>query len=99
MNCFGMLASWPLPRPLEHALAGVTRTRPQLLFDADELVVLGVPVRARERAGLDLAGIGGDGDVGDGRILGLAGAMRDDGAVAGLVRHLDRFEGFREAAN
>src|SRR5688572_19625714 len=47
----------------------------QLLFDAQQLVVLGDAVGPAQRAGLDLGGGGGHGDVGDGRVLGLAGAM------------------------
>jgi hypothetical protein len=47
-----------------------------IFLDADQLVVLGQPVRARQRAGLDLAAVGGDREVGDGRILGLARAVR-----------------------
>ena len=42
-----------------------------------------------ERAGLDLPAIGRDREIGDGRILGLAGAVRHDGGIAGALRHLD----------
>src|SRR5437879_6436453 len=42
----------------------------QILFDAQELVVLGDAVGAAGRAGLDLAGVRRHGDVGDGGILG-----------------------------
>jgi hypothetical protein len=38
----------------------------QLFLDADQLVVFGEPVGARQRAGLDLAAIGRDGEIGDG---------------------------------
>src|SRR3982074_2082819 len=41
-------------------------------------------------AGLDLSAIGGDREVGDGGILGLAGPVRHHRGVAGLVGHLDR---------
>ena len=37
------------------------------------------------RAGLDLAAVGGDGEVGDGRVLGLARPVRHDRGVAGAV--------------
>src|SRR5436190_24385118 len=36
---------------------------PQLLLDADQLVVLGDAVGARQRAGLDLSGVGGNRNV------------------------------------
>src|ERR671935_195507 len=43
------------------------------LLDPQQLVVLRHAVRARRRAGLDLAAAGGHREVGDGRVLGLAG--------------------------
>jgi len=43
--------------------------RAQLLFDAQELIVLRGPVGAGERSGLDLPAIGGDREIGDGCIL------------------------------
>src|SRR5215211_3514802 len=55
----------------------VGRALAELLLDPQELVVLRHPVRARRRAGLDLARRGADGEVGDRRVLGLAGAVRD----------------------
>jgi hypothetical protein len=39
------------------------------------LIVFRQPIRAAERTGLDLAAVGGHRDVGDGCILGFAGAM------------------------
>src|ERR1051325_1190430 len=71
----------------------------QLLLDAQELVVLGDAVAARGRAGLDLPRVRGHGEVGDGGVLGLAGAMRDDVAVAGALGHLDRVERLGERAD
>ena len=44
--------------------AGVFGGRAQHLLDADQLVVFRQPVRPREAAGLDLAAIGGDGQIG-----------------------------------
>ena len=38
------------------------------------------------RAGLDLAGAGGDRQVGDEGVFGFAGAVRDHGGVAVLAR-------------
>src|SRR3954454_15315084 len=60
---------------LERARAGVARRRSELLLDPDELVVFGRPVGAGERNGLDLPAIRRDGELGDGRVLGLAGAV------------------------
>src|SRR5690606_25707030 len=51
----------------------------ELFFDAQELVVLGHAVRARQRAGLDLAAVGGDRQVGDGGVFGLARAVAHHG--------------------
>ena len=47
----------------------------KLLLDAQELVVLRDAVAARGTAGLDLADVGCDGQVGDGGILGFARSM------------------------
>src|SRR5690349_7249039 len=65
--------------------AGVARRIAQLVLDAQQLVVLRDPVGARERAGLDLPGVGRDREVGDGDVLGLARAVGDDRGVAGAV--------------
>ena len=51
----------------ERVAARIARRVAQVLLDAQELVVLGDAVRARQRAGLDLAGVGADRDVGDDR--------------------------------
>src|SRR5512139_1541848 len=67
--------------PAQDRRAGVACLRAELLFDAQELVVLGQAIRARQRAGLDLPAVGGDGEIGDGRILGLARAMGHHRAV------------------
>ncbi len=71
----------------------------ELLLDAQQLVVLRVAVRAGGRAGLDLAGARRDREVRDGGVLGLAGAVRDDGGPAGGVRHADRLERLGEGAD
>ena len=62
---------------------GVARGVVQLLLDAQQLVVLRHPLAAGRRAGLDLAAVGGDGEVGDRGVLGLAGAVAHHAAVAG----------------
>jgi len=56
----------------------------EFLFDAKELIVFGDAVGAAGGAGFDLAGGGGDGEIGDEGVLGFAGTMRDDGIVAAL---------------
>src|SRR5690606_7433004 len=58
----------------ERVAAGVAGIRAQRLLDTQQLVVLGHAVAAAQRAGLDLGGGGGHGDVGDGGVLGFAGA-------------------------
>src|ERR1700704_5954919 len=72
--------------------ARVARRVAEVFLDPQQLVVLGVAVGARQRAGLDLQRVGTDRDVGDGGVLGLAGAVRDHGAVAGTLGELDRRE-------
>ena len=49
----------------ERGAAAVRGRLAELLLDAQQLVVLGDAVAARRRAGLDLAAVGGDGEVGD----------------------------------
>ena len=56
------------------------RSRPEVFLDPEQAVVLGQPLGAGDRADLDLAGGGGHGEVGDGGVLGLARAGRDDRA-------------------
>src|ERR1043166_8170394 len=57
--------------PLVQRRSCKSRRIAQLLFDAQELVVLGDAVAARRRAGLDLPRVRGHGEIGDGGILGL----------------------------
>src|SRR5690606_36102549 len=63
----------------ERGTALVGRLVTQLLFDAQQLVVLGHPVGAAQRTGLDLTGSSTHGQVGNGVVLGLAAAVGDDG--------------------
>ena len=81
----------PSPAPVLDALSSRLRPRrcpaneragSQRFLDPQQAIVLGQPLGARHRADLDLAGGGGDGEVGDGRVLGLARAGRDDRAIA-----------------
>src|SRR2546421_1514676 len=48
---------------IERGTTGEARGRAQVCFDAQELIVLGDAVGARERAGLDLAGVGRNREV------------------------------------
>src|SRR6201987_6554853 len=63
------------------------------------LVLLRSAVGARSRAGLDLAGRGGDRQVSDKRVFGFAGTMRNDRVVAGLASEFDGINGFGDRAN
>ena len=47
----------------------------QLFFDADELVILGDTVGAAGGASFDLAAVGGNRDIRDGRVFGFTRAM------------------------
>jgi len=73
---------------------GVPSRLVELLLDAQQLVVLGDSLGTGRRARLDLPGVGGHRQVGDGGVLRLARAVRDDGAVARLPRHVDGVERF-----
>ena len=64
----------------ERRPAGVDGRHPKLLLDPQKLVVLGDPLGAGRRAGLDLADAGPDRQIGDRGVLGLARAVRHDGA-------------------
>src|ERR1035441_9300054 len=70
-----------------------------LLFDAQQLVVLRDAVGAAGRSGLDLAGVGGHGEVGDDGIFGFTRAVRDHRGVARIGRHLHGFQGFADCAD
>src|SRR5581483_7925211 len=84
---------------LQGVPAGVSRAAPELLFDAQELVVLGRALAARRRAGLDLADARRDGEVRDERILGLAAAVADHARPAGIRRHANRLERLGQRAD
>src|SRR6188768_2177394 len=66
---------------LENRAAVLSRVR-QLLFDPQQLVVLGDPIGARGGACLDLARRKTDGQVGDSRVLGFTAAVAGDGRVS-----------------
>src|SRR3954451_22812827 len=77
----------------ERGAAGVPGGVVELLLDAQQLVVLRDPLGAGGGTGLDLAAVRGDGEVGDGGVLGLAGAVAHHAAEAGAVREVDGVEG------
>jgi hypothetical protein len=68
----------------ERAATGEDRGVAELLLDAQQLVVLRDALAAGGRAGLDLARVDRDGEVGDGRVLGLrSGATASSGSRSG----------------
>src|SRR4029453_12621909 len=69
----------------ERAAAGVACGVVEFFFDAQELIVLGDALGAGRGTGLDLARVGGNGDVSNGGVLGFAGAVRGDGGVTGTL--------------
>src|SRR5690606_10080041 len=83
----------------EGGAAGVDRGVVEDLLDAQQLVVLGDALGAGRGAGLDLAAVGGDGEVGDGDVLGLAGAVGHHALVAVALGQLDRVQGLGERAD
>ena len=77
----------------------IGRLRTEFFLDTQELIVFRRAVGARQRAGFDLAAIGGDSEVGDGGVFRLAGAMRHHCRVSGLMRHFDRGQCFGQRAD
>src|SRR5438132_9638318 len=71
----------------------------QLLVDAEEAVILGDALAARRSAGLDLARVRADHDIGDRRVLGLAAPVGDHRGETGPLGHLDRGERLRQRAD
>nr|pir phosphopyruvate hydratase - Deinococcus radiodurans (strain R1) [Deinococcus radiodurans] len=71
----------------------------ELVFDAQQLVVLGDTVRAAGRAGLDLPGVGRHSEVGDKGVFGLARAVADDGAVVVALGEFDGVHALGEGAD
>lgn len=75
-------------------LAGVDGVVAQLFLDTEDLVELGQTLGTGRSTGLDLAGAQTDGNVGDGHVLGLTGAVgHHDAPVVGVgvLGGLDRF--------
>mmetsp|Transcript_117262 Transcript_117262/g.163140 ORF Transcript_117262/g.163140 Transcript_117262/m.163140 type:complete len:324 (-) Transcript_117262:619-1590(-) len=95
---FSANAVWPAASSSRHPgwLApggtGIHGLVAELLLDAHELVVLGVALGAAGRAGLDLARAEAHGQVGDGHVLGLTGAVRGHDTPAALLAELHRVD-------
>src|SRR5438445_9606077 len=73
----------------EGVAARIARGAAKLELDLQQPVVFRVPLAARDRARLDLPGPERHGEVGDRRVLGLAGAVRYDRRVTRALRELD----------
>ena len=74
---FATMDALPAYRPL------VTK----LGFNPQKLIILRHPVRPGQRSGFDLAAVCRDREVGNDRVLSLAGAVRHDGPIPGSQRH------------
>src|SRR4030095_11939841 len=83
----------------ELAATSVDRARAELLFDAEQPVVLRDAVGAAERSGLDLTGAGRNREVRDRRILRFPATVRDHGPVAGCLCGAYGFERLGECAD
>src|SRR3990167_8045254 len=82
-----------LPEYLEHLLlaklSGIDRFFTQFLFNPKQFIIFTDAVSPGKRAGFDLSGIGGHGQMGDGGVFGFAGAVRDNRAVFILLGDVD----------
>src|ERR1700685_2463717 len=81
---FRLLLPRAIPRASLTRQCGETREGGRLaeiLLNAQQLVVLGDPVRTRRRTRLDLSRVDRDHQVRDGRVLGLPRTVRDHRAV------------------
>jgi hypothetical protein len=86
------------PLPLAQAILNRDGTA-QLFLDPDQLVVLREPVRAAERAGLDLPAVRCNRKIGNRRVFCLAGAVAHHGGVAVEMGEFDSVECFRQRAD
>lgn len=80
-------------------LAGELGGTAELLLDAQDLVVLAQALRSAGRAGFDLTGGEADDQVGDERVLSLAGAMRHHRAPSVLLRQQMSVDGLGDGAD
>ena len=78
---------------------GEDPSSPQPLLNPEKLIVLRRPLPAAGGAGLDLPRATSHRDVRDGAVLGLAGAVGQDGALACALRQAHRLEGLGEGAD
>src|SRR5580765_3736389 len=83
----------------ETRFAGERGRRSQLLFDTEQSVVFADPIGATGGPRLDLTRGRSDGQVGNRRVLSLAGPVRDDGAVAGVRGHADGVQRLADGAD
>ncbi|EDT89704.1 hypothetical protein BIFLAC_02337 [Bifidobacterium animalis subsp. lactis HN019] len=88
-----------LPACLECAVASVFGGRTELFLNLEQAVVLGDALATCRGAGLDLAGVLGDGEIGDRGVRRLARTMGDHGGEAVLRGQLDGVEGLGNGAN
>jgi len=78
---------------------GVKCAVAQFFLDADQLIVFRKPVRACERAGLDLTAVRRNRQIGDRRIFGFTRPVRHDRCITGTVCNAYCVERFRERAD
>ena len=71
----------------------------ELGLDFEEPIVLGGPIGAAEGARFDLAAIVGDGEIGNGRILGLTASVGNDGFILVGFGEVDRGNRLGEGAD
>ena len=84
---------------MECILTGIAGSVAQVFFNAQQLVVLGDAIRARQGSGFDLSGVGGDCEIGDKRIFCLSGSMRDDRGAPVRLRERDTVESFSQRSD
>src|SRR5215472_3689420 len=88
-----------LPVVVQRLQTEEPRRAPQFLLNAQQLVVLRNPIRARRRPGLDLSRAGRHSQIGDERILRLTGAVRDHRGISVAPCQINRIERFAHRAN
>src|SRR5512132_564512 len=84
---------------LERRLAGKARRGAEAALDSQQPIEFGDTLASATGAGLQVPRADGDGEIGDGRILGLPRAMRDEAVVAVSPGEFDRLQGFRDCSD